>query len=329
MTMADLTTSYMGLELRNPIIVSSSDLTRDEEGIKRCRDNGAAAVVLKSLFEEQFQVGEDSQARESTIYPEALDYLKSGALMEYAPQQVFQTIEKAKKQVDIPLIASINCQTPKLWPRFAQQLENAGADALELNIYFLPLDLETPGEDYEKSHLRILREVKDKVSIPVSIKLAHQFTTVPYVSQRLDRDGCDALVLFNWFMVPDIDTETLKTRNIKGQGIFHQCLKWMALLAGRLECDLSSSGGVQKADHVVKQILAGASAVQVCSLFYQKGLGEIENLLSGLEEWMKEHKYSSIQDFRGEVSFRKQQLSFKDMGQAKAYLRAQYLESYL
>lgn len=319
----------MGLKLQNPIIVSSSDLTRDEEGIKRCRDSGAGALVLKSLFEEQFQVGEESQAQESTIYPEALDYLKSGSLMEYAPQQAFRTIEKSKKLGDIPLIASINCQTLKLWPRFAKQLENAGADALELNIYFLPLNLETPGDDYVQSHLQILREVQEKVSIPVSIKLAHQFTSVPNVCQKLDQAGCDALVLFNWFMVPDIDIQTLKTRNIKGQGVFHQCLRWMALVADRLECDLSSSGGIRTAEHVVKQILAGASAVQVCSLFYQNGLEEIKKLLNGLEEWMKEHKYSSIQDFQGEVSFKKQQLSFKDMGQAYAYLRAQYLESYL
>lgn len=326
--MPDLTTSYMGLKLRNPIIISSCDLTRSVSGILRCDEAGAGAVVLKSIFEEQFMVREDILDAEYNIHPEAVDYLRSGGLLEYAPQKMFQVIEKAKKKTEIPIVASINCQSPKLWPRFAKQLQEAGADGLELNIYFLALELMTPGSEYEEYHLQILTEIKNTVSIPVAVKLNPQLTSVPYLAQKLAESGCDALVFFNWFLEPDIDIKHLKTRNVKGKGDFHQSLRWVALLAGRIDCDIASSGGLRNADDLVKQILAGAKAVQACTLFYQKGLDVIKDLQAGLEAWMEEHRYSEIEDFRGELCFKKQELSFKDLGEANAYFRAQYLKAY-
>ena len=326
--MADLFTSSMGLKLRNPLIVGSSDLTRSASGIKRCEEAGAGAVIMKSIFEEQFLAEDDIQDGDYTVHPEALDYMRGGGLLEYAPHSITRIIEEAKKDVNIPIIASINCQTPKLWPSFARQIQEAGADGLELNIYFLPIDIDSPCKVYEDQHLQILKEVKKEVSIPVSVKLTSQVTSVPYLGRRLAQAGCDALVLFNWFLEPDIDVENLKTRSLIGKGNFYQSLRWIALLADRIDCDLASSGGVQKAEDLVKQILAGASAVQVCTLFYKKGLDEIKNLLGGMETWIDKHQYSGIEDFKGELSFKKQELRFRNLGEAEAYFRAQYLKAY-
>ena len=326
--MADLTTSYMGLKLRNPIIVSSSDLTKSVSGVIRCYEAGAGAVVLKSIFEEQFLKEGDLGREGYTIHPEARDYLRSGALLDYAPQKISQVIEGAKKETNIPIIASINCQSPKLWPRFARQFQDAGASGLELNIYSLPLNLDSPGSEYEGYYLQILDEVKKAVSIPVAVKLISQLTSISYLANKLAKAGCDGLVLFNWFLEPDIDIESLKTRNVIGKGNFRQSLKWVALLAGRVDCDIASSGGMRGADDVIKQILAGASAVQACTLLYQQRLEVIKNLLKGVEEWMDSHRYSRIEDFKGELSYKKQELSFKGVGEADAYFRAQYLKAY-
>jgi len=326
--MANLSTSYMGLELSNPVIVSSSDLTKTVSGIKKCEDAGAGAVVLKSIFEEQFLIDGDIPTSDYSIHPEALDYMRSGSLLEYAPHYLTQLIEMAKKSVDIPIIASINCQTPKLWPRFARQIQDSGADGLELNVSFHPISLAIPSSEDENHHLEILKAVKDAVSIPVSVKLKSQITSVSHLSQRLAELGCDAIVLFNWFLEPDIDVETLKTRSYIGKANFFHSLRWVGLLSGRVQCDVASSGGIKVAEDVVKQILAGAAGVQVCTLFYQEGLEEIQNLLIGLQDWMDRHEYERVNDFKGELSFRHQELQFKDLGEASAYFRAQYLKAY-
>jgi len=286
--MIDLATSYMGLKLRNPLIVASCDLTRNADDVLRCQEAGAGAVILKSIFEEEFLVKEALGESDYQIHPEAVDY--------------------------------------KLWPRFAQQLEQAGADGLELNIYFLPVDPDIDSSSYENQHLQILKEVKKRVSIPVAIKLAYQFTSLPHLAFKLADNGCDGLVLFNWFLEPDIDINTLKTKVIKGKGNFYQSLKWIALLAGRIDCDLASSGGLSKPEDLIKQILAGASAVQAASLFYQQGLKAIKEIIQGLRSWMEAHDFTKLDDFRGELSFKKQELSFKSLGEAEAYFRAQYLK---
>lgn len=326
--MADLSTSYMGLKLRNPIIVASCGLTKSAEGILRCAEAGAGAVVMKSIFEEQF-LGETALSEKTrSYYPEALDYLRKGGLLEYAPQDMCETIEKTKKEVDIPVFASINCQSPELWPRFAQQFQEAGADGLELNIYFLPFDLKIPGTEYEKFHIEILQEVKKATSIPVAVKLTSQLTSVPSLVYKLSEADCDAVVLFNWFLRPDVDIESLQIKNIIGKGDFFQSLRWVALLAGRVDCDIASSGGVRKAEDLIKQILAGAAVGQVCTLFYQKGLQVLKDLLRGLEVWMDAHHHSTIDDFKGELSFKKQEISLKEPIAAEAYFRTQYLKTY-
>lgn len=325
--MADLSSSYMGLELKNPIIVASSDLARTADDMKKCAQAGAGAVVIKSIFEEQFLVDEEKMEG-YPIYPEAIDYMRQGGLLGYAPESLVNEIEKAKKDVDIPLIASINCRTTDLWTEFARQVESAGADALELNIYDQPLDLGIPGDKHDHRYIQILKKVKKIVKIPVSVKLVDQISSMPFLSQKLAENGAAGLVFFNWFMQPDIDINKLTTRIRKGKGNFYESLKWAALLSGRIECDIASSGGVESYQEVVKQLLAGASAVQVCTLLYEKGLDEIQNLLRGLTAWMDQHKFDSISDFKGELSFRKQELNFRDLGEAENYFRAQYLKTY-
>jgi len=316
----------MGIKLQNPIIVASCDLTSSVEGIVKCQEAGAGAVVLKSIFEEQFYLRENLVEEKRLIHPEAMDYLKSGGLLEYAPRSLSRLIEEAKKRVKIPLIASINCRSSRHWPIFARELQYSGVDGLELNVYFLPLNLDYPSTYYEKQYLEIIKEVKKSVSIPVSIKLSSQITSLPYLVNELARRGCDAVVLFNWFMEPYLNIKKLKIRNKRGKSNFSTSLRWVGLLSGRVSCDIASSGGVEDFSGVVKQLLAGASAVQICSLFYKKGLKEIKNLLEGIRRWMEEMKFSSLDDFRGELSFKRQELSFKGAGEAEGYFRVQYMK---
>ncbi len=327
--MADLSTSYLGLNLRNPVVVGSCGLTSTAEGVVRCQEAGAGAVVLKSFFEEQFWSEVDAADKGVWIYPEALDYLERGGLLEYATDKMCRLVEEAKTRAGIPVIASVNCRTARLWPRFARHFENAGADALELNIFFLPYDLKKTGLEYERLYTQIVEEVTGAVSIPIAVKLSPHITSIPYLGQKLAEAGSRGLVLFNWFMQPDIDISRLQTRSIIGRGDFHLSLRWVGLCAGRLECDIASSGGVRGSEDVIKLILAGASAVQVASLLLQEGTGKLSALIQGLEAWMKEHGYSSIADFRGEMSFQRQELSFKEPAAAEAYFRSQYMKTYL
>ncbi len=327
--MIDLSTTYLGLKLRNPVIVASCGLTSTVEGVDRCQEAGAGAVVLKSFFEEQFWSEVDAADKGAWIYPEARDYLERGGLLEYATDKMRRLIEEAKTKTKIPVIASVNCRTARLWPRFARQFEDAGADGLELNIFFLPYDLERAGAEYERLYTQIVKEVAAAVSIPVAVKLSPHFTSIPHIGRKLVEAGSRALVLFNWFMQPDIDLSRRQTRSIIGRGDFHLSLRWVGLCADRLECDIASSGGVRGADEVIKQVLAGASAVQVASLFLSEGIGKLRDLVQGLEAWMKEHGHSSISDFRGEMSFKRQEQSFKEPEAAEAYFRSQYMKIYL
>lgn len=326
--MPDLSTSYMNLTLKNPVIVASSDLANNLENVIRCQEEGAGAVVLKSIFEEQFFLEKNISEEAPGIHPEALDYLRSGALLDYAPQKVVKLISEAKKKIKIPVIASINCRTPHLWPRFARQLHDAGADGLELNIYTLPLSTGQTGEQMEREYLEIVRQVKEVTGLPLAVKISNQFTSLPNFSRKLAEAGCDSLVLFNWFLEPDIDLDALKIKNKKGSGNFNHVLRWIALLAGRIDCTLSASGGVKGGRDCLKLLLAGASAVQVCSLLYEKGLEEINNMLKEIEDWMKEKNFSSIEDFRGDLSFKTRELVYRELGEAERLLRAQYVKTY-
>jgi dihydroorotate dehydrogenase (fumarate) len=327
--MVDLSTTYMGLKLRNPIVVGSCGLTSTTEGVVRCHESGAGAVVLKSFFEEQFWSEVQSADQGAWVYPEAMDYLERGGLLEYTTEKMCRLIEEAKSKAEIPVIASVNCRTARLWPRFARHFEEAGADGLELNVFFLAFDSKKAGVEYEHLYTQIVEEVAGSVSIPISVKLSPHLTSIPHLGKTLAEAGSRALVLFNWFMQPDIDIHRLQTRSIIGQGDFHLSLRWVGLCAGRLGCDIASSGGVRGAEDVIKLLLAGASAVQVASLFLREGIGKLPGLVQGMETWMKERGYDSLDEFRGEMSFKRQELSFKEPEGAEAYFRSQYVKTYL
>lgn len=321
----DLTTQYLDQTLTNPIVVASCGLTKTMDQIKACEDAGAGAVVMKSLFEEQIRKTKSSINYSQTMHPEAMEYLRAEIDMLYGPREYLDTIKKAKKSVSIPIIASVNCYSSKWWTTYAQQLEAAGADALELNVYVFPYDFEKNSNAIENSYLEILQAVIDQVEIPISIKLSPYFTALGSFAEKLDKQGADGLVLFNRFIQPDIDIDkqmvTLKASFDDPIG-FSTTLRWIALLSQRLNIDLAASGNIRNVADVIKQLLAGATVVQIASVLYQEGLGKIEELLAGLKKWMADNQYSAISDFRGK-------LNQKNTPQPDSYIRAQYIKAIL
>lgn len=303
----DLKTNYLGLELKNPLIVSSSKLTGDLHKIKECIKYGASAIVLKSLFEEQIRLEAESKmrnSRDNNIYywfPEAKDHVV-GLSVEANLERYLSFIKELKAETDVPIISSINCQSAEEWPKFAKAIQDAGADALELNIAIFPFNQQKSGE-IEEVYFDILREVKKHVTIPVSVKLGYHFTNLFSVATRLVEEGAGGLVLFNRYFRPDIDINTLKVMpdtHMSSPEELNVSLRWIALLTGNsLPCDLVASTGVHDHVGVIKQILAGAKAVQLCSTLYLNGISVIEDILKDLEGWMVEHRFNSIDEFRG------------------------------
>ncbi len=326
--MADLRTRYLGLELRNPVVVSSSNLTASLDNILRAEEMGAGAVVLKSIFEEQFLLESGLDEPGGVIFPEARDYLQSRALLAYAPREIFQLIERAKKMVSIPIIASINCQTAELWPDFSRQFAEAGADALELNIYHLPLDLATSSQDVEKQMVDIVGACDQATTIPLAVKLPYPITALPHLAHQLTKAGADGLVLFNWFLETDVDLARRRVRYFRGHGQFSQVLRWVGLLAGRVQADLAASGGVMTPEAVIKLIMVGAKAVQVCRLLYDRGLAALRSLVEGVDRWLNGHGYSSLRELGGELSWKELSLSYPEPKAAAGYFRVQYMKAY-
>jgi dihydroorotate dehydrogenase (fumarate) len=323
--MADLSTKYMGLELKNPIIVASCGLVSTSEGVKRCADAGAGAVVLKSLFEEQIDMeSRDLVAEQSWLYghPEAFDYA-SGMSKELGPRDYLKLIESAKASVSIPVIASLNCISPKWWVDYAQQIELAGADGMELNTSIMPSDPDRKSSDVENLYLDVLQEVSSHVKIPIAVKVGPYFSSMANVALELSKRGAKALVLFNRFYQLDIDVENVKLKpgyRFSSPDEISLPLRWIALLSGRIGCDLAASTGVHDGLDVIKQILAGATAVQVCSALYLKGLKQVGSMLETVENWMSGHGHSSPEDFRG-------RLSQMESDKPELYERLQYIRA--
>ncbi|MBO4567365.1 MAG: dihydroorotate dehydrogenase-like protein [Bacteroidales bacterium] len=304
----NLTTSYLGLKLKNPIVVGSSTFTGTVDGIVKCAKAGAGAVVLKSLFEEQILSDIKKEEGYTDIYTHNVDadlymktFLRGNEIAIYT-----NLIREAKKAVDIPIIASINCADKGEWMSFAKELQNAGADALELNIAVSPFDKDVASKVIEDEVVNIFNEVKKTVSIPVSVKLGDHFTNIGNLAFRLSMAGAAGLVLFNRFYNPTIDIENIKV--VPGSALSVEeengnTLRWISLLAAQgIPCCLSASTGVHSAEDVVRQILAGASSVQVCSVLYKKGIDFVANMLEGMEKWMAKHNFNSISDFKGKCS---------------------------
>lgn len=322
--MADLTTNYMGLTLRNPLVVASCSLVNSVEGVQRCADAGAGAVVLKSLFEEQIEADTKEIERHVWLagHTEAYDYVRQIGI-ETGQQDYLDLIKRAKEAVSIPVVASLNCITPRWWTDYAKKMEEVGADAIELNISVLPSDPRHSGDDIEKLYYNILEGVKKSVKIPIAVKIGPYFTSMASVAWELCDRGAAALVLFNRFYQVDINVDKLSV--VPGYRFstpeeINLSLRWISLLAGRIKCDLAATTGVHDANGVIKQLLAGASAVQVCSTLYMHGIGHIAHILSNVEQWMKQHHFESITQFGGK-------LSQKDSDRPELYERLQYIKA--
>lgn len=304
----DLSTKYMGLELKNPLIIGSSRITGELKTIQQCISFGASAVVLKSIFEEQITHRAEmglKYGRENDAYywfPEARENilkLSKDAGLDY----YLSFIENIKTTSDIPVISSIHCMSAEGWPRFAKQIESAGADALELNISLFPFNKSMTSLEIEDTYVEIVKAVKSEVKIPVSVKLGSFFTNIYGIVNRIVEAGADGLVLFNRYFHPDIDIDNLKVIAHDPYSSPEEMslpLRWIALLKGNnLACDIAASTGVHYHTGVIKQILVGANAVQLCSTLYQNGIGQIANILDGMEKWMAAHHYENLDDFRG------------------------------
>jgi len=320
--MPDLSTSYMGLKLKNPIIAASSGLTKSTAKIIDCYNSGVGAIVMKSVFEEAFAQKDFGIAEGTPYHTESYDYLRSELELQYGPREYLDIINEAKTRVDIPIIASINCVSDKYWPQYAKQFQDAGADALELNIFKTATSISEEGRDLENMYYKIIETVKEQVTIPVALKIGIYFTALPHFASQLARKGADALVLFNRFTEPDINIDKMKlstTFSFSTSFDLYKPLRWTALLSGKVGCDIAASTGVKSGKDVIKLLLAGASAVQVASLLYQKGFDQVEDMLRELTAWMKEHNFDSIADFKGK-------LSFEVTSSPETYLRAQFIE---
>ena len=322
--MTDLSTTYLGLKLPSPLVVSASPLSRDLDGIRRLEDAGAAAVVLYSLFEEQLRQEEmdlDYHLNAGTeSSPESLTYFPQPSEFHTGPEGYLKHIRKAKAAVKIPIIASLNGSTLGGWTKFAAEIEKAGADAIECNIYTIPTDCKLTAADVEKSYLDIVRAVKSAVTIPVAVKLSPFFSNLSNFAQRLDDTGVDALVLFNRFYQPDIDLEELEIRPnvlLSSQQALRLPLTWIGILHGRVRANLAGTGGVHSADDVVKLLMVGANVAMLCSSLMRHGVNHLRHVERELREWMEEHEYESVVQMQGSMS----QVRCPDPG---AFERAQY-----
>lgn len=309
--MANLATRYMGLELRNPVIVGSSGLTHSVENVIELEKNGAGAVVLKSLFEEQirYEISKTMNQAESqdSYYPEAQDYISNYSRMHHVDNYL-KLISDCKKAVSIPVTASINCVSAEEWTAFAKRIEEAGADALELNVFILPADPNFSGEQNEKIYFDIIDQVKNEVTIPIALKISYHFSGLAKTALKLSWAGAKGMVLFNRFYSPDINVENLK---VVPSNVFStpeeisNSLRWVAMLSDRLYCDIAASTGVHDGKGVVKQLLAGAKAVQIATTLYKNGFGRIGEMLKYLENWMDKNNFKTTEEFIGKLSLKK------------------------
>jgi dihydroorotate dehydrogenase (fumarate) len=323
----DLSTTYLGLTLRSPLVASASPLSQDINTIRLMEDSGAGAVVLYSLFEEQLQLQQSELLHHLThgteSHAEALSYFPEPRQFHVGPEGYLDHIERAKKAVNIPIIASLNATSLCGWIGFAKMIEAAGADALELNVYSIPTDPDLLGSDVEQTTIDILKGVKRMVHIPVAIKLSPYYSNMANLAKRLDQAGANGLVLFNRFYQPDIDLETLEVTPHVLLSTSHALrlpLTWIAILYGRIKADMAATSGVHGAEDVLKLLMAGANVTMMASALLRNGVGFIRTVEEGVREWMQVHGYESVQQMRGSLS----QLHSADPG---AFERAQYMRA--
>lgn len=309
--MIDLSTRYMGLALKNPIVASASPLCDSVDKIKLLEDHGIAAVVLPSLFEEQLTLESESLdadlSRGWEMFTEFSNILPDLTNYNLGPDSYLELIRKAKESVSVPVIASLNGTSPNGWVQHAQNMQLAGADAIELNIYSLVTDPSRTATDVEDDYCDLVRMLRKGLTIPIAVKLSHFFTAIPNFASRLDKAGMDALVFFNRFYQPDLDIEQLDV--VPGLTLSHPSelrlrIHWAAVVFGHIRADLAITGGVHSAEDVLKSIMAGARAVMMTSALFQNGVSHLDTVRSGILRWMEEHEYESIRQMCGSMSQR-------------------------
>jgi dihydroorotate dehydrogenase (fumarate) len=323
----DLSTTYLGMKLRNPLVPSASPLSEEIDNIKRMEDFGAAAVVLHSLFEEQIRYERYELHWHLThgteSYPEALTYFPEPDEFRLGPEEYLSHIAKAKAAVKIPIIASLNGSTLSGWTDFAKQIQKAGADALELNIYHIPTDPDLPGSEVEKNNVDILKAVKSELTIPVAVKLSPFFSNFANMAKRFEQAGADGLVLFNRFYQPDIELESLEVvPNIlySTPMAMRLPLRWIAMLYERVGVSLAATSGIHRGTDALKCLMAGADVAMLCSAIMRHGIPQIQVISRELEAWMTEHEYESVEQLKGSMSQ-------QNCANPSAFERAQYMQA--
>ncbi len=324
--MTDLSTTYMGLKLKSPVIIGSSGLTNSVEKIKEIERAGAGAVVLKSLFEEQIKHDIRrmfSHQDMSGAYTEADDYIANYSRV-HKVEEYLNLIRGCKESTSFPVIASVNCVSASEWVSFSKNIEIAGADALELNVFVLPADVSKEAADFEKLYFDLLAKVKKEIKIPVAMKISSHFTDLGNMVKKLGWAGANGMVLFNRFFSPDIDID----KRCMAVGSIYSSpdeiatsLRWIGLLAGKVQVDLCASTGVHDGVGVIKQLLAGAQAVQVCSAIYQKGVPHIRIIIEEIVSWMEKNQHDKISDFAGKMSS-------KALGSSTSFTRVQFMKHF-
>jgi dihydroorotate dehydrogenase (fumarate) len=319
----DISTRYMGLALPNPVIVSSSGLTAKTAGVVNAAEAGAGAVVLKSLFEEDIAAGvEDSRGKSSVAHPEAEEYLSQmGMLLE--PDAYLTLVEESVQKTDIPIIASLNCYSERWWTDYAERIEKVGAHAIELNLSPLALDVKTDASGIEKKLVDMVALARKTVKLPLAVKIGPNFSALPHLAARLKRAGADALTLFNRFYTVDIDINEMSFKSGNSLSVkeeFPSVLRWIGIISDLTDLDIAASTGVYEASDLIKVILAGGDAAQLCSVLYREGLSVIEAVKNGLVEWMREHHFEMISDFHS-------LLSLDDDKRSTFYQRLQYVKA--
>jgi len=309
--MSDLKTTYLGFRLSNPIVASASPLSESVERIRQLEDAGVSALVLPSLFEEQISLEglafDSDLSRGSESFPESLSYFPDMTDYNLGPESYLELIQEARNTVSLPVIASLNGVTRGGWTRYAKLIEQAGANALELNLYALPTDPEETATQVESRYEELVRDVRETVSIPLAVKLSHFFTAFPNLARRLDAAGANALVVFNRFYQPDFDIEAQEV--VPSLALSHSYelllrLHWVGIVYGHVKADLAVTGGVHTAGDVLKCMMAGARVAMMTSALLRNGLGHVRVVLDDLTRWMEEHEYESIRQMQGSMSRR-------------------------
>ena len=323
----DLTTKYLGIKLKNPIVPSASPLSRNLDSMKRLEDSGASAIVMYSLFEEEI-VHESAELDHYLHYgidsfAEALTYMPSASEYNLEPDAYLDLLRKAKESLGVPVIPSLNGITAGGWIKYAKYFEEAGADAVELNVYYIPTDPRLTSQDVEERYIDVLSAVRDAVNIPIAVKLSPYFSSLSQMAERLVKAGANGLVMFNRFYQPDIDLNELEITpsvTLSDSPANRLPMRWIAIFYGKLKASLAATSGIHTAEDVLKLVMAGADITMMCSALLQSGHGHIKNVLGDLNRWMEEHGYVSIEQMKGSMSQ-------KSVADPAAFERANYVKA--